>query len=92
LHENPQFVSVKGTTKKADAFGLFVYPNFPSKPNQNPVPISRIRQLRPVSDAATTRWPLLPTFSAPNQLKSSRRWRVALCVLSRAKILVYTDD
>ena len=27
LHENPQFVSVKGTTKKADAFGLFVYPN-----------------------------------------------------------------
>ena len=28
LHENPQFVSVKGTTKKADAFGLFVYPNF----------------------------------------------------------------
>ena len=29
LHENPQFVSVKGTTKKADAFGLFVYPKFP---------------------------------------------------------------
>ncbi len=28
LHEKPQFVSVKGTTKKADAFGLFVYPNF----------------------------------------------------------------
>jgi hypothetical protein len=27
LHEKPQFVSVKGTTKKADAFGLFVYPN-----------------------------------------------------------------
>ena len=28
LHEKPQFVSVKGTTKKADAFGLFVYPNY----------------------------------------------------------------
>ena len=28
LHEKPQFVSVKGTTKKADAFGLFVYPNW----------------------------------------------------------------
>ena len=27
LHENPQFVSGKGTTKKAEAFGLFVYPN-----------------------------------------------------------------
>ena len=27
LHEKPQFVSVKGTTKKAEAFGLFVYPN-----------------------------------------------------------------
>ena len=26
--EKPQFVSVKGTTKKADAFGLFVYPNW----------------------------------------------------------------
>ena len=25
--EKPPFVSVKGTTKKADAFGLFVYPN-----------------------------------------------------------------
>ena len=28
LPENPPFVHVKGTTKKADAFGLFVYPNF----------------------------------------------------------------
>ena len=27
-HENPHFVSVKGKTKKAVAFGLFVYPNF----------------------------------------------------------------
>ena len=26
-HENPHFVSVKGKTKKAVAFGLFVYPN-----------------------------------------------------------------
>lgn len=25
--EKPPFVHVKGTTKKADAFGLFVYPN-----------------------------------------------------------------
>ena len=25
--ENPHFVSVKGKTKKAVAFGLFVYPN-----------------------------------------------------------------
>jgi hypothetical protein len=33
LHENPQFVSVKGTTKKADAFGLFVYPNFTRRHN-----------------------------------------------------------
>jgi hypothetical protein len=32
LHEKPQFVSViKGTTKKADAFGLFVYPNLKKK-------------------------------------------------------------
>ena len=28
LLEKPPFVHVKGTTKKADAFGLFVYPNF----------------------------------------------------------------
>ena len=28
FHENPHFVSVKGKTKKAVAFGLFVYPNF----------------------------------------------------------------
>jgi hypothetical protein len=28
LREKPPFVHVKGTTKKADAFGLFVYPNF----------------------------------------------------------------
>ena len=27
LREKPPFVHVKGTTKKADAFGLFVYPN-----------------------------------------------------------------
>ena len=27
FHENPHFVSVKGKTKKAVAFGLFVYPN-----------------------------------------------------------------
>ena len=26
FHENPHFVSVKGKTKKAVAFGLFVYP------------------------------------------------------------------
>ena len=28
LLEKPPFAHVKGTTKKADAFGLFVYPNF----------------------------------------------------------------
>jgi hypothetical protein len=28
FHENPHFVSVKGKTKKAVAFGLFVYPNY----------------------------------------------------------------
>ena len=27
LLEKPPFAHVKGTTKKADAFGLFVYPN-----------------------------------------------------------------
>ena len=27
LHEKPQFVSAKGTTKKAEALELFVYPN-----------------------------------------------------------------
>ena len=27
FHENPHFVSAKGKTKKAVAFGLFVYPN-----------------------------------------------------------------
>jgi hypothetical protein len=27
LHENPQFLSAKGTTKKAEALELFVYPN-----------------------------------------------------------------
>ena len=26
--EKPQLARVKGTTKKAEAFGLFVYPNF----------------------------------------------------------------
>ena len=29
LREKPPFVHVKGTTKKADAFGLFVYRDFP---------------------------------------------------------------
>ena len=33
FHENPHFVSVKGKTKKAVAFGLFVYPN--STPTNN---------------------------------------------------------
>ena len=28
LLEKPPFAHVKGTTKKADAFGLFVYPNY----------------------------------------------------------------
>ena len=28
LHENPQFLGAKGTTKKAEALELFVYPNF----------------------------------------------------------------
>ena len=27
LHENPQFLGAKGTTKKAEALELFVYPN-----------------------------------------------------------------
>ena len=27
MHENPQFLSAKGTTKKAEALELFVYPN-----------------------------------------------------------------
>jgi hypothetical protein len=27
LHENPHFLSAKGTTKKAEALELFVYPN-----------------------------------------------------------------
>jgi hypothetical protein len=27
-HENPQFLSAKGTTKKAEALELFVYPNY----------------------------------------------------------------
>ena len=31
FHENPHFVSVKGKTKKAVAFGLFVYPNYSTK-------------------------------------------------------------
>ena len=33
LRENPPFVHVKGTTKKADAFGLFVYPNLTTTPS-----------------------------------------------------------
>ena len=28
FHENPQFPSAKGTTKKAEALELFVYPNY----------------------------------------------------------------
>ena len=31
LHENPQFLGAKGTTKKAEALELFVYPNFGMK-------------------------------------------------------------
>ena len=32
LHENPQFLSAKGTTKKAEALELFVYPNYVELP------------------------------------------------------------
>ena len=38
LHENPQFLSAKGTTKKAEAFELFVYPN--SRKRLHPKPTS----------------------------------------------------
>jgi hypothetical protein len=33
LREKPPFVHAKGTTKKADAFGLFVYPNSTNIPS-----------------------------------------------------------
>ena len=39
LHENPQFLGAKGTTKKAEALELFVYPNSKGKdPNNTPFP------------------------------------------------------
>ena len=34
LHENPQFLGAKGTTKKAEALELFVYPNWMPKASQ----------------------------------------------------------